>query len=580
MPLQTLKEKIIPARFAKKQDWSNRHHVVSSKGNDRLPRTRRAYFDNSCAVQVKCGEFRDILAYQPWDTDDNGGYEVRLRRRFLQFPQFLSARGKEFSGQANGQTHSPLEFSSVLSRSATPSYSSGKSSTDLVSWLTRTTPVQPVTLDGLILKSPSTASEQVEPLQVQVKQSTRKAAQTSPARLRSELADAPLSEHFRHWCQAKRMNLVTLWRKLDVDGNMTLHKHEFIKGLAMLDYGSNKDRQQLWDQLDRDTSGSISFMEFAPEHAIDLARFKNWVTEKFGSIKALFRIMDGDGNGKISLQEFAQACQSHGMPQQQRDSIQKLFMLIDNCDRKADVGTITEAELGFLDVWKCPAYLWVEADHRAKNAFVIAMLNENGQNMFLAWRRALDKDGSMRVGFEEFTTACRVLARAGMAEAWPRNGIDGLYASLDHDRSGWFTLRDWDPDCHRLVFDFCKWVKQHYKKATEWVRLEEARGMEPGLSLNTFRRCVKSMEMTEDEEETLFEGLSLAPIEKKGKGRICAADVTFLDKWDPDQELADDVAWEKMADQRIGLETLKGTTLGRRGTVKKMGRTPSKEKLT
>merc|ERR1712070_370519 len=94
---------------------------------------------------------------------------------------------------------------------------------------------------------------------------------------------------------------------------MTISKNEFTQGLTSLGYSARK-LVELWVCLDRDYTGSLSFMEFAPEHALDLARFKHWFETTFGSVQNLFKALDTDGNGRLSIEEFKAACTMKGLP--------------------------------------------------------------------------------------------------------------------------------------------------------------------------------------------------------------------------------------------------------------------------
>merc|ERR1740121_1109086 len=109
-------------------------------------------------------------------------------------------------------------------------------------------------------------------------------------------------------------------------------------------------------------------------------------------------------------------------------------MLLNYDEDGASTGSISQTELRFLDVWKPPAYLWEEPDSEAFDRFKQALLVKHNGNPLLAWRRALDKDSSMRVSYEEFLVQCKYLAKHGIPEAAPKCGVTALYASLDNDR--------------------------------------------------------------------------------------------------------------------------------------------------
>lgn len=365
-------------------------------------------------------------------------------------------------------------------------------------------------------------------------------------------------EHFQKWCETKFGHMVALWRKLDKDQNMTLSKAEFLTGLKELNYIGKPS--VLWSMLDSDTTGLITITEFVPAAALQLARFKHWADTKFGSVQNAFHRFDRDRNGKMSLQEFARGCHGEDFPDELKASVLTLFDVMDD-SRTCSTGkaVITADELRFLDAWKCPDYLWVAPDDAAKKAFQDALVAKHGENYIIAWRKALDKDSTMRVSFSEFTLTCKRLAKHGMAQAIPASGIAALFCAFDHTRRGWFSLREWHEESWTLLSNFKKWATEHYAKVSHWFEGLEASAS--GLGLGEFRRHARQLDISlkdmspKETKEYLFEGLSLqgeAWSDEKGRwahGTLTKAEITFLDTWDPDEEVAQAKAWDEIFQQ-------------------------------
>merc|ERR1712232_738146 len=215
--------------------------------------------------------------------------------------------------------------------------------------------------------------------------------------------------HFIEWCDKVHSNAVVVWRKLDRDQSMNLHKREFLLGLKALKYDGNAD--YIFNLLDRDKTGMVSFLEFVPEIALELARFRHWAVETFGSIDQMFIAMDNDGSGTVTFSEFAAGCHRRNLPAQLKDSLEAVFQVVDTDHTPGSAGTITAAEIHFLSTWKPPAYLFVEPDVVAAEHFKAILVERCYGNPGVSWRRHLDKDGNMRVSYEEFIIQCRALAR-------------------------------------------------------------------------------------------------------------------------------------------------------------------------
>lgn len=213
--------------------------------------------------------------------------------------------------------------------------------------------------------------------------------------------------------------------------------------------------------------------------------------------------------------------------------------------RSAGKALITADEMAFLDSWKCPDYLWAPADQGAKRGFQEALISRHGDNYIIAWRKALDKDSSMRVNFPEFTQTCKRLARQGVPHAIPASGISSLYCAFDPCRRGWFTLRDWHERSYTVLVAFRRWAMDEFTKVSDCFKHWDA----TGVGLGKFRAFTKTLDLTCDEKEYLFEGLSLEAehwSEEKGRyahGTLTRAQVHFLDTWDPDEEQAESDSW-------------------------------------
>jgi len=307
----------------------------------------------------------------------------------------------------------------------------------------------------------------------------------------------------------------------------------------------------LWRSLDTDHTGTLSFTEFAPENALDLARFKQWAVETFGSMHEMYLALDTDGNGKVTFDEFSRACSSHGLPARLQESMKTLFLLVDDPNDYSSRGVITEDEIMFLDAWQCPVYLREKPDVAGRMHFQHALLERYGGNPLAAWRTELDKDLSMRVNFSEFTTACHHLARLGMKEANPSKGVPALYCAFDKNRQGWFALSDWDEPSHTALGSFVKHAKAKFGKVSECIRKNEEHAGE-GVDLPTFRRGIKGAGLHSDDVVIVFDGL--LPHRRghhKEDSRLHVQDVLFLDKWRAEDDGKNDESWKRKAFKKM-----------------------------
>jgi Ca2+-binding EF-hand superfamily protein len=335
-----------------------------------------------------------------------------------------------------------------------------------------------------------------------------------------------------------------------MDGNMTLSKPEFFRGIKQIGY--KEDGHKLWNVFcaGQDDQEVLSFLHFVPDLAIDLARFKNWTHEKFNGVRAAFRAFDSDGNGKLSYKEFLRACEKFGMWQRLKDIVHTIFVMLDDGGSGFGRGEIEESELEFLDRWHCPGYLWAEPDFAAKRLFFNQLLHVNKENPLIAWRKALDKDGNMKVSYAEFYQSCSKLMRSGAMGSHASIGlVNRVYVTLDPFRSGYISLRRWDAETYTLLVNFTLWCRKHFAKVSDSVAAWEQK-LGDGVSLCAFRDGVQDMDLPETDVRQLFAGLGLEGVAAK-QGRISLDELLFLDKWDPDKMLKDELDWEKMVGSRF-----------------------------
>jgi Ca2+-binding EF-hand superfamily protein len=372
--------------------------------------------------------------------------------------------------------------------------------------------------------------------------------------VKSAISGPPELVDFVLWCEEKHGHLVNTWRRLDSDGNMTLSKGEFVKGLTQMGY-DREDTQKVWRALHRHTDDEhLSFIHFVPDLAIDLGRFKHWCEETFQGVRAAFRAFDHDGNGRLSYKEFLHACERYGMWQRLKEIVHTLFVMLDDGSHRSGLGEITETELDFLERWRCPAYLWAEPDFVAKREFWKQLLSCNKDNPLIAWRKALDKDGNMKVEHSEFYKAIIKFIRSSVKGNHSSSSsvlaiVNRVYITFDPHRSGYISLRRWDSHVYKLLVNFTHWARGEFGKVSASVQaLEYETGQ--GISLGAFRTGTKSLGMSEEDLRVLFSGLSLEGIAKKA-GKISVEELYFLDKWDPDKMLEDELAWERMIGSRF-----------------------------
>jgi len=505
-------------------EWCDRHHVCESRRNVRLPPDRRVFFDVLPQLRVRQGDYSEVPLYNKGDiNDDPGSFLDSLHWKWLQYPEF--------------------------SRSCTGSLASSRAELPLI-------PFQKSEVDFAMGDSSPSRS----PCSARIKVSVSQKSTGRRATVESMVCGPEELTRFVRWCEAKHGHLVNTWRKLDADGNMILSRAEFIRGVVQMGY--KEDAHKLWTTFHLDENDMLSFIKFVPDLAIDLARFKHWAEETFQSVGGAFRAFDTNRKGKLSYKEFLTACERFSMWQRLKDIVHTLFLMLDDGSNKDSRGEITEEELDFLVRWKCPPYLWTEPDYSAKKLFWKQLLSQYRDNSLVAWRKAVDADGNMKVPYADFYKACAKLLRSGALSKSSgfdphRSGnslelVNKVYTTFDPHRSGYINLRRWDYRSYELLMKFTLWARGECGKVSDFVMTFQPEAG-AGVSLGAFRTATLSLGMNEDDSRFLYAGLSLAGGASFKASRISKEMLVFLDSWDPEKMQQDDKAWEKMVGSRFGV---------------------------
>jgi Ca2+-binding EF-hand superfamily protein len=275
---------------------------------------------------------------------------------------------------------------------------------------------------------------------------------------------------------------------------------------------------------------------FDPAGALRLATLKNWVAEKFGSMKAAFKVLDADGNGSISLKEFRLGASTHGLQDDGSASI--LFHMMD----KDQTCKVTVDECDFLDKWQCPDFLRVQPDHEGAERLKSQMIEFYHNNPLLAWVIGLDDKWSMCISWEQFFHKSR--SRKSLIKG-EKQDLMRIWRALDPNLSGWLSLREFSEKAYDLLTFFKQWCVKHHGSIKKMMEAhdENESGM---LSRKEFFRFVApkltlpgpgNKMMPHEDIEALFAGL-----DKNGGDTIKTEEIAFLDKWDAEG----DVKFERM----------------------------------
>eukprot|EP00746_Dinoflagellata_sp_MGD_P050434 gnl/MRDRNA2_/MRDRNA2_226247_c0_seq1.p1 gnl/MRDRNA2_/MRDRNA2_226247_c0~~gnl/MRDRNA2_/MRDRNA2_226247_c0_seq1.p1 ORF type:complete len:541 (+),score=81.83 gnl/MRDRNA2_/MRDRNA2_226247_c0_seq1:100-1623(+) len=395
---------------------------------------------------------------------------------------------------------------------------------------------------------------------------------------------------YNEWCQNKFGNYMWIrsWRALDVDGNMFVSRKEFFS-LAKL--GFRGELEKLWRILDRDDSNSLTFQHYAPEAAIRLASFIQWGISKYGNVEGMYVAFDRNHDRKLRKKEFQAACKTHGFNTE--ETIDVIFEMYGDVDENLREPLcyvpqrLKIANLQALARWDVPDYFFVDADEDAFLRLKEEIVRPYNGNALAAWRKSFDLDGSMRVSYLEFQKACKSLGRR-TGETY---NIAGAWRALDCDLSNWVSLGEFDSYGKQLLLDFKLGATKHSGSCQKFIQQiespqvtrtvfqlavyqsgifshrdydipasskevvpEELKSMEtpnlPGavgiqetrITREHTRQYLQRVDDPDDDVNVLFQALDV-----DDSGAVTSHNVLCIDKWDVDEEEAEERAWNKIS---------------------------------
>lgn len=337
---------------------------------------------------------------------------------------------------------------------------------------------------------------------------------------------------FKRFTKHKIGNPVRTWFHLDPEENMKIGEKQFLRRCDEMGFHGNVPC--LWRYLDADHTGSVSLLEFDTRSAIILADFQQLVVSQFGKTAAAFDFLDGNKSGRISRPEFVAQIRRLGY----QGNAARLHDLLD----RTKMGMVHTEDLLFLDKWKPVPYLYAEANHRGLQCFKDAMLFQCN-SLLKAWIKFLDKDGGMRISWDEFLDACKEipLAReplpAQIAAGFPQTDLEiaGCWRAMDDDCSGWIALREFDEESFDALSGFKRWAQRAHGGAVQAFRNLDSSSAK--LTKADLRRAVKGEDGYKGDLGLLFDGLDV-----NNTNSLTENDVRFIDHWDLDWE-----DWEHQA---------------------------------
>mmetsp|Transcript_45527 Transcript_45527/g.145172 ORF Transcript_45527/g.145172 Transcript_45527/m.145172 type:complete len:702 (+) Transcript_45527:86-2191(+) len=366
-------------------------------------------------------------------------------------------------------------------------------------------------------------------------------------------------DSFCEFLTAKFGSVTKAWRcTLDINRNGSLLFPEFIDALTRVNW--HGDASALWSALlgralRNSDDPAVGLRELSPEDSCCLEGFKDWACQQFGGTVAMFRALNSEPNGSLTLKEFEDACAKHGysgipsaifygiLDLDGVGSISLQDMAVLESDALLRELTLNPVfEMG-LEAAKASArqrrnrdLLHCQARKNALREFRSRVRAVSGGSFIRGWRSILDQNGNLAVSNIELLKGCRKIGFRG--------NVVALWKAMDVDDDGTALLREVDVRMAMVLAMFKKWAAEKYGCCI--AALEQlaatARQKSATYSVEEFTSalCLANFPripglMSKQAALMLHEAFDLA-----GTGSISSQNVAFLDRWEPSPWLCAD----------------------------------------
>ncbi|CAE8583926.1 unnamed protein product [Polarella glacialis] len=260
----------------------------------------------------------------------------------------------------------------------------------------------------------------------------------------------------------KRFGTITqAWRHgLDLHGNGRISFMEFCRALQQLCVRGNL--KLIFKDLDFDGNGSLTLAEFDPQAHEAVAKFKELIQERYGSFPEAWSKLDTKKKGQMNETDLLEQCELLGYEGDASQLFRYLlykargtFITMEDLDPHA----AHEHRLEVSDPKDVGAY-----DFKSLRSLLV---NRYG-TMPAAWKHCLDLRNNGFVGFVEFSKAMRMVGFKGS----PRE----LWAELEKDEKGHVTLEAFDAQAFQDIKQFKELTLQrHGDMLTAWEVFDQNR---------------------------------------------------------------------------------------------------------
>lgn len=296
--------------------------------------------------------------------------------------------------------------------------------------------------------------------------------------------------HFREYLMQKYKSAAYAWHALDDDGNMNIGEIEFRRACQRVGYRGSIST--IWKALDSDGSGSITLLEINPKAAAALAAFKCWGEEKWGSSAQVFHAIDAFEKQQKQLQKMQRASQR---------------------------GSIGPKE---------------EANNRSS---LVPTQGTNATTSSSTDMEAVPNDGNGQLTFQEIKEACKHNGFSRM------DSLKILYQMMDADKTGYVTIDEmafldkWKPPLFLMVDPDPKVTNEFKRQICENFDGSRLRAWCCALDVD------RSMKVTWDEYEKACGKFAACVTDKQAAAAWRDMDDDLsgwisLAEWDPDSYTA------------------------------------------
>jgi len=290
---------VLESRASDQAEWCSRHHITWSLGNAALPPNKRVYFDALPQVGVRAGRYTDVGVPWPDSGSDTNRHQQQRRWQWYNYPQYQSALSSRSHYDAMGDVGSRGTKNRAATAAAELARDSVAQQRGLGEGQRTIASARTSSQEQLSFPELPPASSRDGAVASTRSSQEKRASQVMESFVCEQCGNRFMPDSkFCRKCGNRRSELTEMPAMLPRQASMAQGRVTPTGGDALTPKAKKSSRVQKKKEMFTQTKMAEL------EHASALKNFMSWIESTHSTVVKIWRILDKDGNMRLSKQEF------------------------------------------------------------------------------------------------------------------------------------------------------------------------------------------------------------------------------------------------------------------------------------